>query len=225
MNIPIEEKKKLRFLFLENIYNQKTSDCLQMFETEKTAKVLGIDLDLAGMIVEYLDNEGLLKSHGQGDQISITHDGIVEVEQALSEPEKPTQHFPAINYTINVETMTNSQIMQGSPAGSQNLTLTEEQSETLNEFVKLFNENLEDIPFESAEDKKEAIAEVATISAQLASSKPKAEYLKQATSTLIHIISKIPEEMVKHAFIGELLHLLSTVNFNHYIDKVDKLLK
>ncbi|MEJ7700952.1 MAG: hypothetical protein WKF71_15095 [Pyrinomonadaceae bacterium] len=62
----------------------------------KQAKFLGIGLQEAeaDLIVEYLEGEGLIKTHDDsGSLISITHSGILEVEQANSESNKPTEHF------------------------------------------------------------------------------------------------------------------------------------
>jgi hypothetical protein len=48
-----------------------------------------------------------------GNQASITHHGVVEVEEALEDPSRPTEHFPAFNLVM----------VQRSVVGcSQNLT-------------------------------------------------------------------------------------------------------
>ncbi len=223
----IEEKKKDRFKFLNKVYDEKVNTW-STSDTRSVCEKLGFNENEGNLIVQYLVDEYLVKSlDDASSRIQITHKGVVEIEQALSEPEKPTEHFlPIVNYINNTGgNMSGVQILQGSTQSSQTQTITQEQTDSIKEFVKLFNEKLEEIPFASEEDKQEAISEVKTISAQLESPKPKLEYLKQATSTLTHIINKIPSEIVKHAFIGELLHLLSTVDFHQYVDKVDKLLK
>ena len=55
-----------------------------------------------GQIAAYLQHEGLLKKV-TFQNVSITHWGIKEIEAALSKPDQPTQHFPAINITYNID--------------------------------------------------------------------------------------------------------------------------
>src|SRR5215204_5698821 len=110
----LEEKKIDRFNFLKNTYEKTTRGGLQMFDAAKIAEEMGLEKNEAELIVDYLEGEGLLKTHSDGwELISITHRGILEVEQALSEPSQPTEHFPPVINFINVDQMHNSQILQG----------------------------------------------------------------------------------------------------------------
>ena len=72
---------------------------------------------LNAKICLYLKAEGLLDFGGMGPKVSITHEGIKEVEQVSKKPEGGTAHFPA-NVVI-VGQMTDSQIIQASPGASR----------------------------------------------------------------------------------------------------------
>jgi cell division protein ZapA (FtsZ GTPase activity inhibitor) len=187
----IDEKKKDRFNFLSKLYEKKTS----RYSNSRTADIcdeLGLSQNECDLVVQYLVGEDLVRSMDDASElIYITHSGVVEIEQLLSEPEKPTEHFlPVVNVTNVWGNMTNSQVMQSSTGSSQNLAITQEQTDALREFIKIFNEKLEDIRFESAEDKQEAIADVTTIKAQLESPKPKREIIKSAGNTLKGVLEK-----------------------------------
>ncbi len=121
----LEEKKKDRFKFLEKLCEKKDSGSLQIFEAGKISQEIGLQEAEADLIVEYLKGESLIKTHDDGGSlISITHSGILEVEQAISEPNKPTEHFPPIFNFISIEQMNNSQIQQGSAGSNQTYNLT-----------------------------------------------------------------------------------------------------
>lgn len=186
----LEEKKKLRFLFLKEIYQRKNSADLQVEQTQEICELLGISFNEGAFIAEYLSEEGLIRTFTElNDCVAITHRGIVEIEEALSEPEKPTEHFLPINI-ISVQTMTNSQITQGSTNSTQTQNITQNQGEKLSEFVKLFEQKVAEIQFCSNDDKNEAIAEVSTIKSQLDSPKPKWEIIKSAGNSIKRILEK-----------------------------------
>ena len=55
--------------------------------------------------------------------MSITHEGVLEVEQAIAGPDRPTSHFPALviaqNYLHVGGSVTDSAIQQGTPDSAQ----------------------------------------------------------------------------------------------------------
>jgi hypothetical protein len=59
----------------------------------KLAIELGWPDTEASAVVEYLNRRGMIE-HDMGNQASITHAGVVEVEEALEYPICPTEHFP-----------------------------------------------------------------------------------------------------------------------------------
>jgi hypothetical protein len=70
---------------------------------------------------------------GGGGGIGMTHQGVLEMEQAQAAPEKPTEHFPPINF-IHIEHMTQSQIQQGTIGSVQQMAqiVTPGESDALN---------------------------------------------------------------------------------------------
>lgn len=124
--LSIEEKKQQRFNVLHTIY--KKSGGRSMYEQywfEELILDLDVDKETARAILDYLMDEGLLYKDYNQFSAMLTHEGLLEVEQALSKPESPTEHFPAhsVNYIINVGTMVGSGIQAGS-AGAR-LTISE----------------------------------------------------------------------------------------------------
>lgn len=204
----IEEKKKKRFLFLQNLYNRKTEAGLQIENTEDICKDLGISFAEGDLIVDYLNDEGLLKSQSDGNQIiSITHAGIIEVEEALSKPNQATEHFLPLNM-IYVGEMHNSQIMQGSTGSNQTFNLTEHNLESLEKFIEIIDKRFSELQFNSDDDKYEAIAEIQTIKTQLVSPRPKELVIQESRRTLRNIF----EGMTGSVLATELLKYLLGAN-------------
>ncbi len=204
----IEEKKKMRFLFLQNLYNRKTEAGLKIESTEDICKDLGISFAEGDLIVDYLNDEGLLKSQSAGNQIiSITHAGIVEFEEALSKPNQATEHFLPLNM-IYVGEMHNSQIMQGSTGSNQTFNLTEHTLKNLEKFVEVIDERFSELQFNSDDDKYEAIAEIQTIKTQLVSPRPKELVIQESSRTLRNIL----EGMTGSILATELLKYLLGAN-------------
>jgi hypothetical protein len=97
----LNEKKKNRFLFLKSLYEASNGDTGAMFDQHEVGAELKFPYDETRRIVEYLIGEHLLEARAMGGVIGLTHWGIKEVEQALENPDKPTEHFLPINI-INI---------------------------------------------------------------------------------------------------------------------------
>jgi len=111
----IEEKKKKRFQFLHRLYELTGGNELEWLNLYDIGEELGFDRKLTKTIVQYLDREGLIKVIGdQGGIAGISHWGVREVEEALSNPDTPTSRFPPVNI-ISTGQMISSQIQQASP--------------------------------------------------------------------------------------------------------------
>jgi len=114
----IEEMKKKRFQFLHRLYELTGGNEFKWFNMFQIGKELGFEDDVTLNIAQYLEGEGLVEFRALGDKIGITHEGIQQVEEALSNPDKPTCFFPAVNI-ISVGQMNSSQIQQSSPKATQ----------------------------------------------------------------------------------------------------------
>ena len=106
----LEQKKANRFKFLKFVYDKVDGSTSESVAVFKTGEELGFDRKRTSNIVEYLCNEGLIEYFAGSVDINITHYGVKEIEEALKNPEKPTEHFlPVINF-IKIESMSNSVI-------------------------------------------------------------------------------------------------------------------
>ena len=103
-----------------------------------------------------------------GGQISITHPGVVEVEESRTKPDTPTEHFAAFN--VIQGTFYNSPVQQGS-TGSVLIQQDSAELRTLiEELVATFNEHLDQLGL-TDEQRDEALAELMTLEAQAGSPK------------------------------------------------------
>jgi hypothetical protein len=102
MRTTLEKKQKNRFCLLHKLYDLTGGVAERhLIDIREVGQELGMTADEALETFEYLKGEGLVKWMALGGQGTITHWGIKEVEDALSE--KPTAHFPA-----NIVILTNS---------------------------------------------------------------------------------------------------------------------
>jgi hypothetical protein len=99
------ETKKRRFRVLNTIYDLAEQDeqkDISTYEIKNKTKILGKELYL---ILKFLINQGLVKNissleamYGGDAIISITHQGLCEVENAIEKPDEQTENFPAHIY-------------------------------------------------------------------------------------------------------------------------------
>ena len=170
--VNIEDMKKKRFLFLNRLYELSGGSTTKVFDDppSQIGKELGFDKDLAWNIVIYLKGEGLVKLYGKS--ITISHQGVREVERALSNPNEPTSYFSPVINIISVGQMKNSQIQQASPEAKQMTTIDESKYEQLKELLQSLKESIERLELEP-QQKSDLQAEIQTIDAQMSSSMPK----------------------------------------------------
>jgi hypothetical protein len=156
----------------------------------------------ADQIGQYLVDEGLLKWAAFGGVMEITHRGIKEVEQAHSEPDKPTLHFPAVSL-IQIGTMTNSQIHQGRGDSVQQMAhVTGDESDGLKAFLAALDGVKRELAL-SAEAQAEMEVQIATIEAQMKSARPNRSILKSAGAAVLVVLASAPgrdavEAILKH---------------------------
>lgn len=186
----IEQLRNNRERFLILLYEKTNQDINEDVDYREISEELGLDENEGWKIYEYLKAKGLADSTVMGGFINITIYGIDKVEEILSDSGIDANNTQQVMNFIHVQNMNNSQITQGSTQVTQTLNITENQGINLSEFVKLFEQNIEEIPFNSDDEKNEAIAEVNTIKSQLNSPKPKWEIIKLAGNTVKGILEK-----------------------------------
>jgi hypothetical protein len=153
-----------------------------------------------------LEEEGLVRNLGihsraytgksENSKISITHDGIDEVEDAVERPASPTQHFPAnsINYHIGGDFIgrdkAGGDIAHRDIYKSQgNMTINQNQIGELKDIIAELRK-IQGQPELSDEKKDELEAEILTIESQTKSPKPKSQIIKDALSSAKGIIEQ-----------------------------------
>ena len=112
----LDEKKKYRLLFLKKLYEDCDGDTLALVDMYELGNEIGVPGDSIYTTAQYLQGEGLPQIRTMDGNVSITHEGILEIEEAIENPDQRTEHFPPINI-INIHSMENSVIQQGSPGG------------------------------------------------------------------------------------------------------------
>jgi hypothetical protein len=116
MDEKVLKKQRLRVRILDDMYDTVDGNTSHVVENRVLAQHFGMGQRELSFETEYLVREGLLGIHGMG--VTLTHEGIREVEEMRTRPDESTQHFLALN-VLNIGSIVGSQINQGSPFASQ----------------------------------------------------------------------------------------------------------
>ncbi|MDG9676316.1 hypothetical protein [Micromonospora sp. DH14] len=126
--------------------------------------------------VRYLEGEHLVKAHWTFDgpmAIQLTHAGIREMEQLLSEPSERTEHFvPLVNITNIHGSVIGSQIQQGSPGATQTGHIEVNQRNNAEAFITAARKILGSDSLD-ADTRAQAEADLAIMSRELESATPR----------------------------------------------------
>jgi hypothetical protein len=97
----LKQKKADRFSFLHKAYEAVEGKTTYVIDGWLLGNELGFDRDYSTSIYHYLNDEGLIEPRGAGIRFAITHNGVKEIEEVLSSPDRPTEHFlPYSQYTL-----------------------------------------------------------------------------------------------------------------------------
>lgn len=195
----LEIKKANRFKFLNALYEFTNGDTNAVVNLRSIGEICGLSPNEAESAMLYLHNEHLAEHRTIGGGVGITHHGVVQVEQALAAPSRPTQYFPAV-VNINVGTMVNSQIQQGTSESHQHQSIKQNDIQSLHEFLTELSTALPSLKLKSA-DSCEVDADIATLNAQAASPKPKRPIITESLKSLRRVL----EEAAGHAVSSDLL--------------------
>jgi hypothetical protein len=182
----IEEMRKNRFQFLHRLYEKTEGNEHEMVNMWDLGNELGFDRAETDKISQYLVGEYLMEYAAMGGIINITHQGIIEVENAISHPEEPTQYFPPVNI-INIHHMESSQIQQGTVESTQSQHIESKTKNDISEFVELVKTKLPDLRLD-AEDLAEIEADINTVQSQVSSSRPKKSILRECLSSMQRLL-------------------------------------
>lgn len=193
----IEDLHRKRFEFLRHLYDVSEGNTTRAFGEVDLGADLGLTWQEARGIAGYLGDEGLTRAMykavaTKGDKIgipqsmiAITHQGIKEVEVALGSPEKPTQYFPPVNVIMGG--VHNSVIQQGTVSSEQSVIVNGASLVDLAAFLDRVDAEAQSLKL-AARDLTDLKAEVATIRAQLTSSRPKASVVKACLDSIRPIL-------------------------------------
>jgi len=186
----IEEKRRKRLQFMHRLHEATGGSELAGVNQFELGSELGWSGEETQQVVEYLKGQGLLEYRGLGG-IGITHPGVVEVEESLSNPRQETEHFPAAINIINIEQMHGSQIQQGTVHSQQHgQFLREADREPLQELVNTLRAVLPGAGL-AEEDRRQAEAELATVEAQLSAPKPKRSFIRASLESVRDLLVPI----------------------------------
>lgn len=210
MNVT-EEMKKKRFQFLHKLYELTGGDESEWLKVFQIGEELGFDRDLTAKIAQYLEGERLIVVHSTsiGDRnklIGISHEGIREVEEAVSDPDTPTYHFPPVNI-IAIDKMISSQIQQASPEATQAVAIGKDKYEELKEVIQSLKDSIDQLGIEP-QQKADLQAEIQTIDAQMSSSKPKATIITECLGSIRRIIEGAASSVLASSLLGKIVPLL-----------------
>ncbi len=206
----LQEKRERRLQFMNQLYDLTDGSSEPIVDMFDLGLKLGWDRSAVGSVAEYLEGEGLIKYMELGGGISITHQGVVEVEEALGRPDRPTEHFPPAGNVIHIGSMVGSQIVQGSPEATVNSHIIDAsvQGPALDLVRELRETVLPDLILED-DDRSELAVELQTAELQLALPKPKARRVQEALGRVAEILttaSVVGGSTVQLAQYGERLH-------------------
>ena len=183
--VPIDELKRKRFQFLHRLYEKSGGNEREMVDEFEFGDELGFDRTETEKITQYLEGEDLIKYEARR-AIVITHQGIIEVEAALSHPEEPSQYFPPVNI-INIHHMEGSQIQQGSISSNQTGNFELTNMKDFNDFITLLKEKCPELNL-NEKDKSEIDSEISTLESQINSSRPKRRIIQESLVSIQRIL-------------------------------------
>lgn len=205
MDESILAMQQKRFQYLRALYKATNGDTLAYENMNTIGLAAGINPVEVQSIVWYLKEEGLLALITIDGGVGITHAGANEIETALTQPARATRHFPPVTVMqINVQNMHNSQIQQGTQNSTQTGTFNATDAAILKQFVEALKQQLASLPL-AEDDRAEVQGDVATIEAQMASSRPKHPIMAASLNAIKGILS-VPA--IRDAASGELIDLM-----------------
>jgi hypothetical protein len=175
----IAERTAKRFRFLKYLYERTGGSETEIVPDVEAMRGSGLSKHDFDLVCDYLLKEGLID--GTLDAVCITHAGVVEVEAALSQPDKPTEHFP-VNI-IHIERMSDSQIQQGTAGSTQSGSFASLDLAAVAEFLRELRTQLPHLGL-TGDDEAVAQSDIATIETQLSSPRPKVEIIKESLRSI-----------------------------------------
>jgi len=210
----LAQKQLARAQIINSVYDAVDGSEILLVQVQPIVEALGLSADYAADTLRYLEGEGLLEGFWSlgtplPQAVQLTHRGVVEVEEARTQPALPTQHFPAYN-TFNVVNiggdMVGSAIQQGSPGAQQNVNTAG--VDAIRELTVFLRDRLDELNL-SPEERDEVTAGIEALEGQLRLPTPKRSILTACVGELRAVLSGVTTSIAA----GEVMHLLSEIRF------------
>lgn len=193
----LEEKKEKRFKMLKMIFDISGGNIYKFSNMWDIGDKLGFDRETTEQIAQYLAGEGLIEFRGLGGGIGISHYGIKQIERAQENPNEPSLYFPPVNI-INIGTMLNSQIQQGSIQSTQSINV--ESPIMVKEFIDKLKVELETLPIDDSQ-KEEIRADIMTVEGQLKKGTPNKTILSESLKSIRTVLEGISSNVAAQGLI------------------------
>jgi hypothetical protein len=203
----LAETDRVRFQFLKNLYENTRGTDLNMIQMSDIASIVRIDEGYARDVCKYLVGEGLIKIVSGDYFISITHDGIKEVEKAERTPQQSTQHFPA--NVINFNGPMTGAVQVGNINSTQTATITVS-TEDVQELVTWLGKLKENIPNLglSSHDSEAMQRNLATLEGETREAEPDKGVLRTYLVRVKSLLETVAGHMVAVQLMNELPSLM-----------------
>jgi hypothetical protein len=199
----IAEQKLRRFRFLKYLYERTGGSETEIVPDAEAMQGSGLSKSDFDLVCDYLLKEGLIE--GTLDAVCLAHAGVVEVEAALSQPDRPTEHFP-VNI-IHIEQMSHSQIQQGTADSTQSAMFGSLDLAAVTGFVRALKTQLPQLGL-TGDDGAVAQSDLATIETQLSSPRPKVEIVKESLRSIRNIAEGAVGSMAASGIVAGIAKLL-----------------
>lgn len=206
----INELKAARFKFLNHLYKLTGGDEMKSYQQSEIGQDLGFDEQLTDLIGQYLKNEGLIEYHAFGPMIGITHYGVNEIEDAISNPDQSSQYFPPVVNIINISHMEGSQIQQGTTQSTQTQSIDINNKNDIHDFIEMLKTKIPELNL-NEDDKLEIEADMASVQSQLMSSRPKKNILNECIRSIQRALEGAAGSVVAQQLIPLIPPLLSAM--------------
>ncbi|MCG3142526.1 MAG: hypothetical protein HDKAJFGB_03995 [Anaerolineae bacterium] len=187
----LNEQKILRFNVLVYAEDKSKNNRRAIILREQVSQELGVAPDDLISTLQYLEGEGLIEFSVGVDSFTITHLGVLEVEEALTNPQQPTEHFLPVsevrNEIIIYGNVVGSQLNQQSPGSSQSIASQFHESQEIENLLIQLERSLDALNLKETED-LEARSEIATLRAQIQSPRPKRSIVSEGLASLRSIL-------------------------------------
>jgi hypothetical protein len=178
----LDARRAARLRFLHALYEAADGSPDTTVDFEPFAAQLGLALEPAWTIRGYLSREGLVRGVTTS-ALRITHDGVKQVEAALTAPSAPTEGFPPAENVLVIGTAEGTVVQQGNVDSVQQVELGGAALEDARRLAAELETQLASLEGGSAE-LRELVAEAATASAQLRGARPRLAAVKETVGTV-----------------------------------------